>query len=258
MQSKYYLAWATDEEIRNKGANGGFVTATLASALETNFIDLALVVQKKSIYEGIPVLTSDPEVVKESGGSLHGVPLNLAKYVLESMPDKRIGLPAKPCDARGIIELAKRKQINLENVYLIGLNCGGTLHPLQLREMASAPDCFGLDPDSVLKEEITGGKLFLVHETGGKEEEQGIRIDELEKQGTLFSSASRKISRTSARLPAMGLSIKTGFLAWMTGMTCLRCGRPSTLSRRTASTFRQSSTIESTISTSYCSRSCLV
>jgi len=181
MESKYYLAWATDDEIRNRGANGGFVTATLVSALETGFIDLAVVVKKKSVYEGIPVLTSDPEVVKDCSGSLHGVPLNLAKYVLESAPDKRIGLPVKPCDARGIIELAKRQQINLDNVYLIGLNCGGTLHPLQMRAMAA--DCFGLDPDSVLREEITGGKLFLVHEAEGTEKEAGMRIDKLEMQG---------------------------------------------------------------------------
>ncbi len=183
MQSKCHLAWATDEEIRNKGANGGFVTATLVSALETNFIDLALVVKKKSVYEGILVLTSDPEEVKASAGSLHGVPINLAQSVLEYAADKRVGLPTKPCDARGIIELVKRKQINLENVYLIGLNCGGTLHPLRMREMAMAADCFGIDPDSVQREEITGGKLFLEYNEEGEEKEQGIKIDELERQG---------------------------------------------------------------------------
>jgi formate dehydrogenase subunit beta len=182
MRSKCYLAWAADEEVRNKGANGGFVTATLVSALETNFIDLALVVKKKSVYEGIPVLTNDPEEVKESAGSLHGVPLNLAKCLLESAPDKRIGLPTKPCDARGIIELAKRRQINLENVYLIGLNCGGTLHPLRMREMAM--DFFGLDPESVRKEEIQEGQLFLVYEDAGAEKEKGIKINELEKKGS--------------------------------------------------------------------------
>lgn len=182
MQSKCYLAWATDGEIRKRGANGGFVTATLVNALETGFIDLALVVKKKSVYEGIPVLTSDPEEVKECSGSLHGVPLNLAKCALESAPDKRIGLPTKPCDARGIIELAKRRQINLENVYLLGLNCGGTLHPLRMREMAA--DLFGLAPESVRREEIAEGQLFLVHEAEGGEEEKGMRINELEKQGS--------------------------------------------------------------------------
>jgi len=182
MNSKYYLAWAKDEGIRKKGANGGFVTATLVSALENDFIDVALVVEKKSVYEGIPVLTSDPEVVKECAGSLHGAPVNLTKYVVEHAAKKRIGLPVKPCDARGIIEQAKRRQVNLDNIFMIGLNCGGTLHPMRMREMAA--DFYGLDPDSVVREEIKEGKIFLVsEEEGGAEKEKWIKIDELEAKG---------------------------------------------------------------------------
>ncbi len=182
MEPRYFCAWATDAEIRGRGANGGFVTALLISALETGFIDLALVVEKKSVYEGVPVLTDDPERVKGSAGSLHGVPLNLAKYLLECAPGKRVGLPTKPCDARGIIELAKRQQIALDQVYLIGLNCGGTLHPLRMRELVA--ERYGIDPDSVQGEEITGGKLIIRYEDeGGAQAERGFSIDELEQQG---------------------------------------------------------------------------
>ena len=61
-----YFGWAKEESIRERGANGGFVTATLVGALEMGLIDVALVVRRgASIYEGIPVLTSDAEVVKE-------------------------------------------------------------------------------------------------------------------------------------------------------------------------------------------------
>ncbi len=178
--SRYYLAWAKDDAIRKKGANGGFVTATLVSALEADFIDVALVVKKKSVYEGIPVLTNDPEEIKESSGSLHCVPLNLTKYVVEYAAKKRIGLPTKPCDARGIIEQAKRRQASLENVYMIGLNCGATLHPLRMREIAAY---YGLDPDSVVREEIKEGKIFLVSDEEGKEKEKWMKIDELEEKG---------------------------------------------------------------------------
>jgi formate dehydrogenase subunit beta len=179
---RYYLAWAKDEGIREKGANGGFVTATLVSALETGFIDIALVVKKKSVYEGIPIMTSDPEVVKECAGSLHGTPINLTKYVVDYAAEKRIGLPTKPCDARGIIEQAKRRQVNLDNIFMIGLNCGGTMHPLRMREMAA--DFYGLDPDSVVEEEIKEGKIVLVSkEEGGEEKEKWIKIDELEQKG---------------------------------------------------------------------------
>jgi len=179
---RYYLAWAKDERIREKGANGGFVTATLVSALETGFIDAALVVEKKSVYEGIPVLTSNPEVVKECAGSLHGAPINLTKYVVDYGAKKRIGLPTKPCDARGIIEQAKRRQVNLDNIFMIGLNCGGTLHPLRMREMAA--DFLGFDPDAVVKEEIKEGKICLVSkEEGMGEKEKWVKIDALEQKG---------------------------------------------------------------------------
>lgn len=179
---RYYLAWAKDERIREKGANGGFVTATLVSALETGFIDAALVVEKKSVYEGIPVLTSNPEVVKECAGSLHGAPINLTKYVVDYGAKKRIGLPTKPCDARGIIEQAKRRQVNLDNIFMIGLNCGGTLHPLRMREMAA--DFLGFDPDAVVKEEIKEGKICLVSkEEGMGEKEKWMKIDALEQKG---------------------------------------------------------------------------
>jgi len=43
------------------------------------------------------------------------------------------------------------------------------------------------------------------------------RSEELDQQGTLFSRARAKISSTSARFPAIGLSIKSGLPAAITG-----------------------------------------
>ncbi|MCW7077682.1 MAG: Coenzyme F420 hydrogenase/dehydrogenase, beta subunit C-terminal domain [Canidatus Methanoxibalbensis ujae] len=177
---KYYFGWAKDDEIRERGANGGFVTATLMGALETGLIDAALVVKKYGIYEGVPVLTSDTEVVKESAGSLHAAPLNVAKIIVKYAKDMRLGVPVKPCDARGIIEQAKRKQLNIENVFMIGLNCGGTLHPLLMREMVAS--LFDVQPDVVLKEEIREGKIIIMTSAEGLEE-RAIRIDEAEERG---------------------------------------------------------------------------
>ena len=178
-----YLAWATDEKIRRRAANGGFVTAALVAALENGLLDAVVVVKKEDVYEGIPTVTSAPEVVVESAGSLHAVPVNLTKFVVEFYKDeknkgKKIGLPVKPCDARGIIEQAKRQQLDINDIYLVGLNCGGTLHPLNLREAAA--EVYGIDPDAVVKEEIKAGKLFLTLQSG---EERECKIEELEKKG---------------------------------------------------------------------------
>ena len=75
------------------------------------------------------------------------------------------------------------------------------------------------------------------------------RSDELEKQGTFFSAARRKISIASARLPATGLSMNSGLPAAITGRACSKCLRPSRLSSNTASTRSSRAGIESTIST---------
>ena len=56
---------------------------------------------------------------------------------------------------------------------------------------------------------------------------------------------------TSASEPAIGLSMNSGLPAAITGRACSRCGRPSTLSSSTTSTFLSSSSIESTISTPF-------
>ena len=69
--------------------------------------------------------------------------------------------------------------------------------------------------------------------------------------GTLASLASRKISITSGSEAAIGLSMNTGLRACNTGFTCSRCGRPSTLSSSTASTFLHNSSMLSYIFTPY-------
>lgn len=39
----------------------------------------------------------------------------------------KIGMVVRSCDARAIIELAKREQVNLDNTYMIGVECYGTV-----------------------------------------------------------------------------------------------------------------------------------
>lgn len=171
---KGYIAWATDEDIRNSGASGGFVTALMAAALEKNFVDNVLVVRKEGVYEGVPELTSEVEVVKEAAGSLHSAPVNLAKYVKRS---GKVAMPAKPCDSRAVIEQAKRNQVNLDEVYLIGLNCGGSMPPVPTRRMVE--EVYELDPESVTGEEIAKGKLIF----NTKDGEKAVKIGELEDNG---------------------------------------------------------------------------
>ncbi|MGB9938074.1 MAG: Coenzyme F420 hydrogenase/dehydrogenase, beta subunit C-terminal domain, partial [Methanobacterium sp.] len=132
------------------------------------------------LYDAVPTLITDPEEVIESAGSLHCGTLNLAKVVskyLNGAEDIKIAVTTKPCDAMTIRELMKKEKVNEKNVVMVGLNCGGTLPPVQAREMIE--ELYEIDPDTVVKEEITKGKLVI--ETA--EDEKGISIDELEDQG---------------------------------------------------------------------------
>ena len=55
-------------------------------------------------------------------------PSSLAKLIAEYRDkDKKIGMVVRSCDARAMVELAKRQQLNLENFYLVGIECYGVV-----------------------------------------------------------------------------------------------------------------------------------
>jgi formate dehydrogenase subunit beta len=60
---------------------------------------------------------------------------------------------------------------------MIGVNCGGSVSPVLARKMIT--DKFGVDPNTVHKEEIDKGQFIIEYEGGHK----GISIDELEEAG---------------------------------------------------------------------------
>lgn len=55
-------------------------------------------------------------------------PSSLAKLVAEYRDkNKKIGMVVRSCDARAMVELVKRQQLNLENFYLVGIECYGVV-----------------------------------------------------------------------------------------------------------------------------------
>ena len=93
------------------------------------------------------------------------------------MSGKKLGLVVKGCDMMGLLELAERKLINLDNIVMIGVNCGGSVSPVAARKMIK--EKFGVDPNTVTKEEIDKGQFIIEFEGGHK----GISMDELEETG---------------------------------------------------------------------------
>ncbi len=174
-------AWTADQEIKEKAELGGAVTGIWKYALEKKVVDAVLAVKKGvDLYDAVPTLVTDPKDLKNTAGSLHCGTLLMSKLVkkwLNGAKDKKIGITVKGCDLMGILEIAKRGQINMDNLYIIGVNCGGSVSPYMARKMIT--EKFEVDPDVVKKEEIDKGQFIIEYEGGHK----GISMDELEDAG---------------------------------------------------------------------------
>jgi formate dehydrogenase subunit beta len=183
MKGDMYLAWSPDEEVLEKAECGGAITSLLKFALESKRVDAVLAIKARdgNRYDGIPVLITDPQEVIGAAGALHCASPNIArclKEYLDGASALRIAVTCRPCDAKAIIELAKREQINVENLLLVGLNCTGTLPPVAARRMFEEE--FGINPADVVGEDIEDGKLTVRLKDGTEREKS---LAELEEKG---------------------------------------------------------------------------
>ncbi|MCK9152536.1 Coenzyme F420 hydrogenase/dehydrogenase, beta subunit C-terminal domain [Methanobacterium alcaliphilum] len=179
MSSKYILARAKDEKIRENGACGGAVSGLFQYLLDEKEIDGILTLTKgEDVYDGIPALITESSEIIETCGSLHCAPTMVGDLISRFLSDLKVGVAVKPCDAMAINELEKRNQIDPEKVYQIGLNCGGTLMPQTAKRMIEL--FYEVDPADVIKEEIDKGQ-FIVELKDGTH--KSVKIDDLEEEG---------------------------------------------------------------------------
>jgi formate dehydrogenase subunit beta len=183
MKGDTYIARCSDSEILEKGEHGGVVTSLLKHALESGRVDAVVAVMARNgdRYDGIPVLINDAKEVVKTAGALHCTSPNIARFLkeyLDGASSLKIAVVVKPCDAKAIIELAKRNQINLDNLLLIGLNCTGTLPPAKAKKMMEEE--FGVDPAEVVAEDIEDNKLTIRLKDGTEKEKD---LADLEQKG---------------------------------------------------------------------------
>ena len=175
-------AWTTSPDIAKVAECGGAVTGLLKYALENKIVDAVLAVKKGvDLYDAVPTIITDPAEIAQTAGSLHCGTLLLSKLIkkyLDGAGEMRLGVTVKGCDAMGLYELAKRNQVNLDNLLMIGVNCGGSVSPVLARKMIR--EKFGVDPNDVVKEEIDKGQFIIVTKDG---QHKGISMDELEEEG---------------------------------------------------------------------------
>jgi formate dehydrogenase subunit beta len=89
----------------------------------------------------------------------------LHKSVAGAMNEK-VGLIARPCDTRALIELAKIRQVNLDNLFIVGIEDRGML-PKAGREMRSVKD---VDSTKIVKEKVGDTGLIVKLEDGSTKE----------------------------------------------------------------------------------------
>jgi len=179
METQFLLAKAKDEELAKGGECGGAVSALFKYLLDQGLVDGVLnLTQGVDIYDGIPTLIEDSEDLVETCGSLHCAPTMFGDLISKYLSDMRLAVSVKPCDAMAIKELEKRHQINEDNLYKIGLNCGGVVMPIIAQKMIEI--FYEVDPEDVVKEEIDKGKFIIELKDGTH---KSVEIDELEDKG---------------------------------------------------------------------------
>lgn len=107
----------------------------VAGMLRTGLVDEVMAFVRESESSGIRVgfLRKEAEVDRIMTASYN--PRSLAKLLMKhDYRGKKLGVVARSCDMRAIIKLAKRNQIRLDNAYLIGMVCYGTVSTREHKE----------------------------------------------------------------------------------------------------------------------------
>ncbi|WP_394351606.1 Coenzyme F420 hydrogenase/dehydrogenase, beta subunit C-terminal domain [uncultured Methanobrevibacter sp.] len=175
----YVLARSKNPDIQEAGECGGAVTSIFKYLLDENIVDGVLALSPgDDIYDGVPTFVTDSEDLIKTAGSYHCAPTMFGDIIQKYLSDKKVAVSVKPCDIRSIDELIKRHKINPDNIFTVGLNCGGTVSPVTGRKMIEL--FYDINPDDVVSEEIDKGQ-FIVELADGTE--KGVKIHELEHEG---------------------------------------------------------------------------
>ena len=159
--------------------NFGILLSTLLKEkVVDKIISAELRVDKKS--QTIDRFTVSPKLV-EKPEDISSFPLSsliaygyartdtAAKYLHKSVQGalkEKVGLIARPCDTRALIELAKIKQINLDNIFVIAIEDRGMI-PKAGREIKKIKD---VDPTKIVKEKISDKGLIVKMDDGSTNE----------------------------------------------------------------------------------------
>ncbi|MHA1293764.1 MAG: Coenzyme F420 hydrogenase/dehydrogenase, beta subunit C-terminal domain [Promethearchaeota archaeon] len=92
---------------------------------------------------------------------------------LKGAKEEKVGIIARPCDTRALIELAKIKQVNLDNLFIIAIEDRG-LYPKASREIKKFKE---IDPTAIVKEKV-GDKGLIIRMKDGTIKDISLTIAE--------------------------------------------------------------------------------
>lgn len=163
MNTRMWYGWSTDDHIREHAASGGLVTGLLLSLLSSGTVDAVCALRSgEDVYDPRPVLITRGDEIPSCSGSKFFGSILTADWVVravEKNPGIKIAAVVKGCDAKALVELVKRRKIDRDDLYLIGLNCTGTFSPVQARSFIR--EVYGQNPDLINTLYIRNGRLVI-------------------------------------------------------------------------------------------------
>ena len=107
--------------------------------------------------ETIPLITANLNAVNNLVWNSQ-CDINLARYVDRTDKQSKIGIIAKGCVSRALVQLIYEKQLNRNNLYIIGLNCGGMVDRRRIENEVGNKEILKWEEKE--KEVIVKGKGF--------------------------------------------------------------------------------------------------
>lgn len=101
----------------------------LKALLESGAVELILTPMRTSSGTVVPALVSSPEMLAAADPFAPVLPLNgatLAGKLSQRKPRARVGVVARSCELRALVELTKMQQASLDDLVLIAVDCPGT------------------------------------------------------------------------------------------------------------------------------------
>jgi len=155
-------------QIKNNDLLQG-INSFFQSLLQEKIVDALLLPQETNSRKSIlSTLVKDKEQITSANPFVPFLLLNSASLLVKLSKGKtreKIGAVLRSCEIRAAVELIKLKQINPENLILIGVDCLGTYEPAVFKELAQNFS----DTAELTRQYLSDAARALPKQLGGKE-----------------------------------------------------------------------------------------